>query len=132
MSIIDTLITDRPGPGRYDWTDFNRVQEAVSYLVAEFSKRGYSVPTGQLPEWTRSGIAFASQCATYLDNVRALRAALTMQATTPACPPDMNGWTWGEANDLEKILVDLEDAILRLDLSAMVPCGPATCGGDYL
>lgn len=131
MSVLDTLITDRTGPGPYDWNDFDRVQAAVAYLTSEFSKRGYLVPTVWAQEWTRSGVPFASQCAAYLANVQALRDAIDQLPATPPCPESMAGWTWTAANDLEQILADLEDALRRLDLAATVPCGPATCGGDY-
>ena len=39
MSIIDDLIYDRTAPGRYDWRDYNRVTEAMEYLVEELEKR---------------------------------------------------------------------------------------------
>lgn len=132
MSVLDTLVTGRTGPGPYDWRDFNRVQGAVDELVALFEAHGYRVGVARLPEWSREDVAFASQCAAYLANVRALRDVLDQLPTTPACPASMNGWTWGAANDLEKILVDLEDALRRLDLSATVACGAAECGGDYI
>lgn len=131
MSVLDTLVTDRTGPGPYDWRDFNRVQGAVDELVALFASYGYQVPVTRLPEWSREDVAFSSQCAAYIANVRTLRGALAQLPTTPPCPENMNGWTWGSANDLEKILVDLADALRRLELSATVACGAAECGGDY-
>lgn len=131
MSVLDTLVTDRTGPGPYDWRDFNRVQGAVDELVALFASYGYQVPVTRLPEWSREDVAFSSQCAAYIANVRTLRDTLDQLPTTPACPENMNGWTWGAANDLEQILVDLEDALRRLELSATVACGAAECGGDY-
>lgn len=131
MSVLDTLVTDRTGPGPYDWHDFNRVQAAVDELVDLFAAHGYQVPVARLPVWGRKDVAFASQCAAYIANVRALRETIDQLPTTPACPENMNGWTWGSANDLEKILADLEDALRRLELSATVACGAAECGGDY-
>ena len=132
MSVLDTLITDRTGPGPYDWSDFDRVQAAVVLLVSALEERGYLVASTVLPNWTRIGVPFASQCAAYLANVQALRDAIDQLPATPPCPESMAGWTWTAANDLEQILADLEDALRRLDLAATVPCGPATCGGDYL
>lgn len=132
MSVLDTLVTDRTGPGAYDWRDFNRVQGAVDELVERFAAHGCRVGVAQLPEWSREDIPFASQCAAYIANVRTLRDMLDQLPTTPACPESMDGWTWGAANDLEQILVDLEDALRRLELSATVPCGAAECGGDYI
>jgi hypothetical protein len=44
MSILDDLIYDRTAPGRYDWRDYNRVAEAMEYLVEELAGHGYTVP----------------------------------------------------------------------------------------
>lgn len=140
MSVIDTLIFDRTQndvenktkKGHYNSDDLNRVINAVNYLADIFYQFGYSPGvTPQTTDWTADKIPEDAQMRVYLGNVRALRETLDQLSTTPACPASMNGWTWGSANDLEQILVDLEDALRRLELSATVACGAAECGGDY-
>lgn len=54
---------------------------------------------------------------TYLDDLRRIRAALAVMDTTPAAPESMDYLTWAKANDIEKILVDVGDALGRLLLS---------------
>ena len=44
MSILDTLITNRFAPGKYDWQDFNRITEAMEYVVEKLRQQGYKVP----------------------------------------------------------------------------------------
>ena len=132
MSVLDTLVTDRTGPGPYDWHDFNRVQAAVDELVDLFAAYGYQVPVVRLPEWSRKDVAFASQCAAYLANVRALRETLATLPTTPPCPENMSGWSWESANDLEQILADLEVVLTALS-KTKVRCAQTVlfCGNVY-
>lgn len=111
MSIIDTLITDRASPGPYDWRDFNRVQEAVEYIADRFAGYGYPVTIKKLPAVTRADLYKASTCQVYLDNVRKLRGVLTLPTTTPSAPASMNLWTYARANDLEKILADIDEIL---------------------
>ena len=47
----------------------------------------------------------------YLANVAAIRAAIT--ADTPATPESMANLTYTEANDIEQILIDIDDALTR-------------------
>lgn len=111
MSIIDTLITDRTAPGRYDWRDFNRVEEAVAYISAELEGLGYSAPVSVKTDWARGDKLSRADADRYVKNVQTLRAVLTVFKDTPAAPESIRFLTYGRANDLEKILVDVEVAI---------------------
>ena len=55
----------------------------------------------------------AAQMQQYLDNVAAIRSTLTVFASTPETPGDMQKLTYEEANNIEKILLDI-DAMLVL------------------
>lgn len=147
MSIIDNLVTDRSqsdvdalrallsrgkanwtaeelaefnlarSKGAYNYTDLNRVTEAMDAL--DESLRGYGYVTGYAPlyisggrtEWEEGDIPTQSQMAAYLANVTALRSALTVWADTPSVPADMAGLTYQEANDIETILGIIETLI---------------------
>lgn len=50
---------------------------------------------------------------------------------TPSVPDSMELFTYLKANDIEKILIDVENMIHVME-QTFVACGPATCGGDYL
>lgn len=117
VSVIDTLITTRAEPGAYGKTDLNRVASAMAYLSQRFASAGYSVPVSSPTDWANGDIPTKGDLDTYLDDLRRIRAALAVMDTTPAAPESMDYLTWAKANDIEKILVDVDDALGRLLLS---------------
>lgn len=140
MSVIDTLIFDRTRndvenktkKGHYNSDDLNRVINAVNYLADIFYQFGYSPDvTPQTTDWTADKIPEDAQMRVYLGNVQALMAALSGVQFSPELPQSMALLSYAGANNIEQILVDLADALRRLELSATVPCGAAECGGDY-
>ena len=117
VSVIDTLITTRAEPGAYGKTDLNRVASAMAYLSQRFASAGYSVPVSSPTDWANGDIPTKGDMDTYLDDLRRIRAALAVMDTTPSAPGSMDYLTWAKANDIEKILVDVDDALGRLLLS---------------
>ena len=111
MSIIDTLITDRAAPGPYDWRDFNRVAEAVEYVVNRLSEIGYRADVLTKTDWTRQGIQSRAQMERYIANIKAVRAALWLQNSVP---DSIRRLTYEGANEIERILSDAEDEINRM------------------
>ena len=61
--------------------------------------------------WKEGDIPTLSQMEQYLQNVSNIRAVLEVLDTTPQVPADMVGLTVEEANDIERILVDVETVI---------------------
>ena len=139
MSIIDTLVTDRTASdvaagndkGTYNASDLNRVGQAVSYIADLLTGYGYSVQVSPKTDWAIGDIPYPAQLQQYLSDVAALRAVLELLPTTPEVPADMEGLTVQEANDIEKILVDI-DALLSIMATTFIPCGEALCGEDNL
>lgn len=146
MSVIDTLVTDRTEADvsryselrdkgwaemttaeRAEWvagmkwaynaSDLNRIASAMAYLSQRFASAGYSVPVSSPTDWANGDIPTKGDMDTYLDDLRRIRAALAVMDTTPAAPESMDYLTWAKANDIEKILVDVDDALGRLLLS---------------
>lgn len=113
MSIIDTLITDRTG-GYYNAADLNRVENAVAYLTNRLHTAGYSVNATAKRDWTVNDIPTVTQMTAYLADITAIRNSLSVFSSTPATPSDMDGLTVQEANDIEKILLDVEDLITKM------------------
>lgn len=111
MSIIDTLITDRTTPGPYDWRDYNRVGEAVEYVVKRLSEIGYKADVLTKTDWTRQDIQSQTQMAQYIANIKAVRAALQLQS---AAPDSINRLTYEGANEIERVLRAAEDEIDRM------------------
>lgn len=141
MSIFDTLVTDRTKSdalernekGIYRAEDMNRVGQAVKELAELFQSRGYSVSVHPKANWTDEADPTIPELQSYLADVAVLRRLLPMLPTTPPIPSDMKGFTWQEANDIEKILVDLNEALILMAQS-FLRCGNATtyCGARGL
>ena len=113
MNIIDTLITNRTG-GHYNATDLNRVGAAIAYIATRLTTAGYSVPVTPKTDWVAGDIPSATQMAAYLADVAAIRAALAVRPTTPSTPPDMDDLTVEEANDIERILADVDGLVSNM------------------
>lgn len=107
------LITDRTG-GYYNASDLNRVGASVAYLAERLQSAGYSAAVLPKTDWTAADVPNVSQMTTYLDNISAIRGALSVLPTTPAVPPDMDKLTAQEANDIEKILQDVDWLITNM------------------
>lgn len=79
--------------------------------------------------WIEWDIPTPAQLNVYLRNLKTLRFTLTVLPTTPTVPPDMEGFTWQDANDIERILLDIDD-MLNLTAQSFRRCGnPTTLGG---
>lgn len=113
------VLADPAHKGAYNYTDLNRVNTAMEYLVTRLRGYGYAVAGyhGDETLWTMEGDPKPAQMQQYLDNVAAIRAALaTLPGTpgTPAAPGDMEDLTAQEANAIEKILTDCEIVITAM------------------
>lgn len=103
--------------GAYNASDLNRVGAAVSYLAGKLHALGYAVSVSVKQDWANSDSPTDGDMEVYRDNVAALRAVLAVFADTPATPEDLVRLTWREANDIEKILVDVDQLIQNLQRS---------------
>lgn len=97
--------------GAYNYTDLNRVEDAVAYLAARLNALGYRVVIPYTRTWAVTDVPTVADMTRYLENVRAIRAAYTRFSTTPAAPASMNKLTYETANDIEQILKDVETLI---------------------
>lgn len=112
---IKTLITDR-GPGAfYNVSDLNRVGEAVRYLAERFTGYGYAVTVNPKTDWSESDTPTASQMETYRLNIANLRAVIAVMASTPETPETMRALNYVKANDIERILQDLDTLITNME-----------------
>ena len=128
----NTLVTDRVKAdadarnekGTYDWRALNRVTEAMEDLHRRFTEYGYA--TGYVPvrivhrdgsvsgQWREDDEDIRwSQLEQYRTNVSSLRSTFEVLKDTPAVPGTMEGLTVDAANDIEKILVDINTVIER-------------------
>ena len=104
--------------GAYNSTDLNRVESAVRYL-AEILNVSVTTKTN----WAVTDIPSTADMERYLENIRKLRAKNKILATTPTVPTSMNNLTYSRANDIEKILADIESFTSMWGRSGEVFCG---------
>lgn len=100
--------------GAYNASDLNRVGAAVAYVAGRLTGYGYAVSVDPRQDWQVTDIPTQESMTAYLADVATLRAALTVAADTPEVPEDMERLTWQEANDIEKILVDVDELLTRM------------------
>lgn len=130
-----SLITDRTradvvnqtDKGFYNASDLNRVGAAVQYVAERFAAQGYAVTVHTKTDWLASDIPTASELETYRQNIAALRALLAVMPATPETPDSMAGLTYTEANDIERILLDL-DSLLTNAAAACYQSGELFAG----
>lgn len=104
--------------GAYNHTDLNRVERAVEELSALF-ELNLTTKT----DWTAWDIPKQSDMDRFLGNIRKIISISAAYTDTPTLPQSMSRLTYGGANDIEKIL---------MDISAIEPtlfrCDEAYCG----
>lgn len=116
--------------GAYNTADLNRVGGAVQYIADMLTDCGYAVDVSPKTDWARADIPTPAQMETYRQNVIKVRAALSVFSTTPAVPGNMNKLTYQEANDIEKILVDVERLIDNM-VASFIYSGEIYSGEDW-
>ena len=112
---FSTLITDRGTGTFYNVSDLNRVGEAVRYLAERFTGYGYAVTVNPKTDWSESDTPTASQMETYRLNIAHLRAAIAVMQSTPETPETMRALNYVKANNIERILQDLDTLITNME-----------------
>lgn len=111
---IKTLITDRGSGTFYNASDLNRVGDAVRYLAKRFTDYGYAVAVSPKADWSESDTPTAGQMETYRLNIANLRAVIAIMASTPEMPETMRALNYVKANNIERILLDLDTLITNM------------------
>lgn len=115
--------------GCYNAADMNRVEAAVQTLAAELNAAGYTVEI--IPQsFAESDIIRLSQWRKYLANVQALRDAYTALSTTPELPQPTDKLGIEGANNIERVLADI-DMLINGMKSIYRKAGTFTAGGSY-
>lgn len=116
--------------GSYNKGDLNRVGEALNYLRDRLTAAGYITYQTNFTtktNWTVASIPTADDLTYYLKCVSNIRGALTLFANTPPAPIDTGALNIDEANNIEKILLDVEMLINNM-LAARFYCGDVFAG----
>lgn len=115
--------------GAYNASDLNRVGAALNYLRDRLAEASYmsSVEFAAKTDWSVADVPTPKAIADYLRYVSLIREALAQFATTPPAPEYTGGLDYQEANDIEKILVDVDRLITNM-LAARCFCGELYSG----
>lgn len=91
--------------GSYNYTDLNRVGNAVQQVAAELAEYGYIVSVTGKTDWTEDDLPQKVDIDAYLADIEAIRSAIPVGKNTPVTPEmPLN---YAKANDIEQILLDV-------------------------
>ena len=116
--------------GSYHSTDLNRVGEVLNYLHDRLDNAGYmsySTTFTAKTNWTISSVPTAEDLKHYLKSVSNIREAMAQFETTPPAPTYTGALNIEEANNIEKILIDVETLINNM-IAARFYCGDLYSG----
>lgn len=100
--------------GAYNATDFNRVGVVIEYIAKRLKNAGYSFGLTVKKDWRASDVPTVENTAYYLEAVNTLRRWFVVYNNTPDTPSDLSGLTYVEANNIEKILFDIDELITKM------------------
>lgn len=122
MSVIDTLIFDRSefdllyetDKSFYNFEDFNRIGHAQQYIQKALEVAGYDIDISPKIDWKEGDEPTATDLNQYIYNLNILRQKYYTFVNTPATPEDFRFFTIEQANNIERILVDLDTILQRM------------------
>lgn len=96
--------------GMYTHVDLNRVESAVRVLSDRLREMGYDHPELTVKtDWKASENFWREDMARYLNNVRVIRNSIAVYPTTPQVPTVGVQFSHLKANDVERILNDVDE-----------------------
>lgn len=106
------MITNRLPGAKYGYSDLNRVEAKIAELQSRLNADfGFAISLDTKTNWARTAIPQRAQMERYRQNVAAIRAVIAVYASTPQTPDSMRFLTAQEANDIERILQDIEQLL---------------------
>lgn len=128
--IFSTLVIDRGSGATYGIDDTNRVGSATALLAQLLTAEGYVTTVNVKTDWAITDIYYVDQLETYLGNVKKCKIQLVGAYDVPL-PEDVYYWDYEDANNIERCLIWLRQALDRMR-QAYIYCGTVNCGGDIL
>jgi hypothetical protein len=101
--------------GCYNYIDLNRVEEWCKYLSDLLNSYGYVNLISEKTDWILTDIQTVDQMARYLNNVKILMKTFILKKDTPKLPHTINKLTYSQANDIERILYDINELIEKME-----------------
>lgn len=104
--------------GRYAASDMNRVENAVAALSTRFVEAGYlDTSLTVKTNWNQFSVPTRTDMTRYLGNVATLRSLVPVYPETPTAPRIDQKFNFERANDIEKILLDIDEIMTSIPLS---------------
>lgn len=100
--------------GAYNASDLNRVGAAVTRITERLASAGIYIATVGKSDWTEEDYNNAEALDYYLKDISLIRGAIAVSSATPPVPDDLQNLTYIEANNIEKILMDLDFLITQM------------------
>lgn len=134
---ISTLITDRTAldvtrgtaKGQYNASDLNRIGGAVNYVAERLRELGHDVNTSQKTNVNDTEWISVGEGKQLLKDLEMLRSEIAVFQSTPNVPTTMERLGYAGANDIEKILLDLDALISQTQLTLRRANAPAFYAG---
>ena len=107
--------TPSASKGMYTHNDLNRVENAVKSIVKLLEESGIDVPSMSIKtDWTYKDALRDTDVERYYSNIATLRGLFEMYNSTPKAPSIKDKLDFTLANNIEKILVDVEEIAARI------------------
>ena len=102
--------------GAYNISDLNRVSAALHYVRDRLIEAGYIGANHFVlrTDWKTSDIPTTSDFSLYITAVEMVRAAMTQYRTTPLTPQDTGSLDIEGANNIEKIIIDIDELLTKM------------------
>ena len=110
----------------WDYRALNRTEQAMEYVDEIFKELGYYKNMRFKTDWLNDEIT-RDEANRYIENLTTLRNFILMPSNSPSVPTTMNGMTIEKANDIEKLIFDINFVIEALKKN-LIRSGVATCG----
>lgn len=104
--------------GMYTYRDMNRVESAVVVLVKRLKALGYiSLDLDTKTDWSNEMEVTKDEMVRYFGNVKTLKNSVVTYSSTPTPPNVGVKLDYSRANDIEKILADIDDITTKIPQS---------------
>lgn len=113
--------------GAYNYTDLNRVGDAINYLANLLNSYAYYNNIKAKNDWKIGDKPNHEQMEKYLNDLKQLKETFFVFQSSPQIPNDMVSLTYEEANNIEKLIYDI-DFILKNMEQNFIHSGVANAG----
>lgn len=107
----DADVRNKTDKGFYNHTDLNRVGHNTDHLAGLLNGYGYAVTVNPKTNWKQKDIPRQTDMTLYLADLNALKSAFYGTTELPGAMDNLN---YEDANNIEKLLLEIEEYINRM------------------